>query len=161
MTNRPVRVVMPQAELYREAETAFVTATTYWPFLEPMMVWLPDPQGYARLMAELWRGGRAFVIVEHDVVIDAAKLHELLSCPEPWCGFPYLQVPDPNSEPVLGLGFTKFERKALEVLPDMPERLDGAPWQNVHYITSALHYEAGLTQHRHEPPVRNLKAEEG
>ena len=46
-------------------------------------------EGYARFMAERWREGAAFVVVEHDVVPTVGQVAEIWACPEPLCCYGY------------------------------------------------------------------------
>jgi len=73
-------IVVPYTRLLDETREAVPEAR----FVE-----VEPEQGYRELLAELWRRGEAFTLVEHDVVPTRAQLAELGACPEPWCHYGY------------------------------------------------------------------------
>lgn len=74
--------------------------------------------GYWRLLAALWARAETFVIVEHDVVVDAGTIVELADCGREWCAAPYPYL----SGTIVGLGCTKFAAALIRRVPDAVER---------------------------------------
>ncbi len=147
-------VVMPWAKLYPEAIRALCEE------VDPYLSYVGNSDfSYAELLANLWDDGLTFVIVEHDIVVHPGAMPELIACKELWCGFPYREVPDPASEPVTGLGCTKFDRKLLRSVPNPFANIVLVEWRNVDYTVGSALRAAGFEVHRHEPPVRNLSVE--
>ncbi len=108
-----------------------------------------DDYAYARLVEALW--GESFILVEHDIVVGPDTLRELIDCPEPWCGFPYLE--EPASNPVTGLGCTKLDARLMDVPPwDMTPT-----WGNVDAsLIGRIRDERGNVEHRHGPALDHL-----
>ena len=48
------------------------------------------PGAYWELFKSLWKSGEDFIIVEHDVVVNADTIESFDACPEAWCTAPYL-----------------------------------------------------------------------
>jgi len=105
--------------------------------------------GYYALMAGLWRG-EAFAVIEHDVVIHDGVVPEFVSCPEPWCSFPYSGGYELFTE---GLGCARFSTALLQRLPHLVDDITDRHWSSLDsMIASALH-NAGYKVHVHSPPV--------
>jgi hypothetical protein len=81
--------------------------------------------GYSQLVTELWRRGKGFVIVEHDVAPWCGAVAQLWACPRDWCIFHY---PDGGSLSN-GLGCTKFSDRLVRAYPDLPSVWEGVEWQ--------------------------------
>jgi hypothetical protein len=73
-------IVVPYTRLLDETREAVPEAR----FIE-----IEAEQGYRELLAELWREGEEFTLVEHDVIPTRAQLAELEACSEPWCHYGY------------------------------------------------------------------------
>ena len=107
---------------------------------------------YGELLADLWRGGSGFIVLEHDVVPYEGALEAITCCPEPWCGYSYR----PNggiSSFFCNLGCTKFAAPMVQAVPDA---LDCEhPWTvSDAYLSQAL-TRAGYRPHRHTPDVEH------
>lgn len=119
-----------------------------------------DDGAYWALLAEAWREPGDLLIVEQDVGIRAGVVEELMSCREPWCGFPY----PIGAQLLVCLGCTRFtaELKAWEpdlldaVGDDATGGLPARAWQRLD-VRILDHLRArGYAQHRHEPPVSHF-----
>jgi hypothetical protein len=137
---------MPLAIAYPEAIMALFRAD---PLAEIVSV-AGNPYAYWSVFTSLWREGRPFIIVEHDIVVTAQVLDDLASCGGKWCAFTYHEE---IGEPVSGLGCTKF-------VPTIPLYLEagwGDPiWQNVDTTVAGLLQAAGWRVHEHGPWLRHL-----
>lgn len=93
----------------------------------PRMVKLEQEYSYDLLFRQLWNEGQPFILVEHDIIPWPGALGELWTCPEPWCGFPYILYGEPRSF----LGCTKFDPSRLG---DCPLSGDLTEWQKIDRI---------------------------
>lgn len=118
-----------------------------------------NPSAYWELLAELWRDGENFVIVEHDVEIHEGVIAGFKACREPWCLYPYF---GPTLFDVMtrSLGCTRFSSRLIETRPDLMDQVGGhtdnlaqKDWRRLD--TLVCHYLglAGHEPHVHEPPV--------
>lgn len=46
-------------------------------------------RAYYDLLCELWAAGDSFILVEHDIAVGPATLHELAWCDNDWCACPF------------------------------------------------------------------------
>lgn len=83
---------------------------------------------YWELLASLWEDRRDFILVEHDVVPDAAALADLDGCDRRWCAQPY---PYLYGRMNWGLACTRFTAAAMEAVPDL--------WAQVAAMSDHLH----------------------
>jgi hypothetical protein len=139
-----IRVVMPIAVTYPEAIKALVK----WVAPAEIVNVAHDDHAYWELIVRLWRDGKPFIIVEHDIVIRPDTVSELEQCPQPWCAFPYHEE---IGDPVTGLGCTKITPGgALHYMSPEPV------WQNVDTTVAGALTELGQTVHEHGPWLRHL-----
>lgn len=122
--------------------------------------------GYGELLAQLWREGQGFVLVEHDVVPWPTAVTGLISCPFHWCCFQYpMNTGTPYGEPdCLGksLGLVKFGPHLLLRFPDLWKAWEGVPWWVVDgHLEPALRNAHMVTVHQHLPPVAHVKQQVG
>ncbi len=116
-----------------------------------------DARAYGRLVQRLWAEGDGFILVEQDIVVRPDTIASLIRCPFDWCGYPYLETP--RSEPVTGLGCTKFGAGIIRAFR-RPLEWDPVPvWQNVDVHLAGVLAASGFREHRHAPPVRHLRME--
>lgn len=122
---------------------------------------------YFGLLAEQWRRGSSFVILEQDKVPMPGALRELYDCPEPWCTYPHLMANGneiPITQPTLGC--TKFAAELMTDWPDLIERagrldmgygshhwgrLDMAITAGLMWAVGSCHvHESGRLAHEHQ-----------
>lgn len=53
-----------------------------------------DDHAYWRLLVELWRDGRDFLLCEHDALLAPGAVEALERCPAPWCACASTAHPD-------------------------------------------------------------------
>ena len=149
-----MKVVMPHGgpTVFEEAAIALAGAAPNARFVQ-----MYAPHDYWRFLRDLWRKQESFIIVEHDIVVTPAVIEVLTRCREPWCAFPYLQLP---GEPVTGLGCTKFSRRLMFAI-DPFEGVNDVIWPNVDYELVSRLRAAGYENHVHQPPVRHLNPKAG
>lgn len=124
-----------------------------------------DDYAYGDALAEQWRAGEDFFVVEHDVVPPANALLQLELCPAPYCAFPYAWSTCVGP----ALGCTRFRRELLEDYPTaMEEALQvpsayGKPghWRqiDVYLMRRVLRDKYGLQPHVHMPAATHLNPE--
>lgn len=133
-------------------------AIVYPEAIKSLLTWQPDadlvsvaasPYAYWALFVRLWREGRPFVIVEHDIVIGWETIRNLEDCDSPWCAATYHEAP---GKPVSGLGCTKLVPSEGVPFDTFPEQI----WQNVDTTVAGLLHTAGWTVHEHGPWLRHL-----
>jgi len=83
-----------------------------------------DTEAYFRLLAELWRDGEAFMLVDHDIVPPPDAVQRFAACAEDVCCHPFL---------ILGmwsaaeeLGCTRFSRVLVRKYPNLVDESPGA-----------------------------------
>jgi hypothetical protein len=133
--------------------------------LKPEVHVLTHEQGYAQLVAKLWRDGETFVLVEDDVAPWPGAVTEMLNCSHHWCGHHYAlpgrwDFDGPNA--MWGTcGCCKVSETVMQAAPDLYERWDVHDWHvfDVGFV-AALRHVFGLegtasenTFHVHTPPV--------
>ena len=129
---------------------------------------LDTEHAYAELVAELWRDGKSFVLVEDDIAPWPGAIQSLEACSHFWCGFYYClpgrwDVADEDPETgLLGTnGCVKVAADVMEAAPQLYERWVTHDWRHVDVaMTAALRHVFGLeggpaehTFHVHHPPV--------
>jgi hypothetical protein len=123
---------------------------------------------YAELVAELWRAGETFVIVEDDIAPWPGAIAELEACPHFWCGFHYClpgrwdAESDDQHTALFGTnGCFKVAQEAMQAAPELCERWASHGWRTLDVaLTAALRHVFGLeggpsehTFHVHRPAV--------
>jgi hypothetical protein len=116
---------------------------------------------YFNLLASWWASTEPDVLViEHDIVVDEAAIHDLLDCPYPWCPAWY---PFEGGE-IYGLGCTKFSLPIRQAVPDALEqvgRIDQSPvhppkhWCSMDAWLQGVLMTAGQSPHLHRANVRH------
>lgn len=104
---------------------------------------------YHLVLRKIWSEGRAFCLVEHDVLPWPGALVQLAECSEPWCAFPYLVHGELRSY----LGCVKFDPVRLGALP-LPAELTS--WRRLDLLLQRELLERGHREHRHGPAVSHL-----
>jgi hypothetical protein len=136
--------------------------------LEPEVRVLEGDCAYAELLAELWRDGESFVIVEDDIAPWPGAIESLRDCRRHWCGFHY-PLPgrwdvheDEGDHALLGSnGCFKVTAEVMSAAPKLYERWVTHEWRMLDVaMTAALRHVFGLdgapfeaTFHVHNPPV--------
>lgn len=82
--------------------------------------------GYAALLAEAWRAGRGFVVVEHDVAPWMGAVAQLVGCGRDWCMFRY---PKYGGALTRGLGCAKFSDRLIHDYPDLSDAWQDTDWR--------------------------------
>lgn len=149
-----MRVVVTRVEGYSPASRALATEGVAHELRD-----VRDDDSYSLLLAELWRGGGDFIIVEHDVIPWPGAVAGLIDCPRPWCS---------HRAPVVGgalalstIAFGKFTTTVLDATPDLPERW-GSDWRRLDStIPGGIMEALGESPHEHDPPVAHARTERG
>ena len=142
-----IRVVMPIAVTYPEAIKALVK----WVAPAELVNVTGDDYAYWDLFLRLWREGKPFIIVEHDIVIRPDTVSDLANCGAPWCAYTYHEE---IGEPVTGMGCTKFEPRGRALHTE--DLFHDTIWQNVDTTVAGLLTELGWKVHEHGPWLRHL-----
>jgi len=136
--------------------------------LEPEVRVLEGDCAYAELLAELWRDGESFVIVEDDIAPWPGAVRQMLDCPRYWCGHHYClpgrwDVDENDVERKLWgtTGCYKVADTVMEAAPGLYERWERHDWWHLDVgIYVALRHVLGLDCspieqlfHVHEPAV--------
>lgn len=102
--------------------------------------------GYGEMLAELWRQGHGFLLLEHDIIPAEGAVERLLRCRQPWCTHAY-----PGPQLFMSMGVLKLTASALRKTSDFPPMWAGAHWSNIDgVLIPALHSRLAL--HGHYPP---------
>lgn len=118
---------------------------------------LVDPLGYGDLLADAWKDGSGFILVEDDVAPWPGALAAIAACDCPWCGYDYS----------IGfgrfgmgtLGCVKFSAALVAACPDLWEAWAGVHWHALD--ASVVRAVASVTQrdrfHEHTPAVAHVQ----
>jgi len=128
--------------------------------------------GYGKLVADLWRQGRGFILVEHDIVPWPGALKAMWECSRDWCGYPYLydyHTYEAKSRRRYlrshAIGCVKFSDVLVKGFPELPTERQ---WENHHWqeldgvigraIVHALRNSNIAGWHEHSPPVAHIRS---
>jgi hypothetical protein len=119
------------------------------------LVRMEGPYDYWEHLSRLWKAGRGFVVVEHDMVLHPGAAEGLAICPGDWCAHPYpllgsLQV---------GLGCTKFSAALTARRPRLIDDLVERFWADLDYQINVALVGAGEEVCLHRPAVQHLNEE--
>lgn len=155
-----MRIVVPFTDLKAETRRALL-AHADGHELDFVFVGESDT-AYCELLQAVWAEGKAFAIVEHDIVIGPATIPGFDSCPEPYCAAPYAWTTQVGP----ALGCTRFRTELLDLVPDAMEQVAAMPsnWGaaghhrqlDVFLMRRVLRDRHGLQPHVHLPPVEHL-----
>jgi hypothetical protein len=136
--------------------------------MHPEVHVLHDNHAYAQLVAELWRDGETFAIIEDDIAPWPGAIRHMLDCPRHWCGYHYC-LPgrwDADEEDVERklwgtTGCYKVSAAVMAAAPTLYERWDRHDWWHLDVaIYVALRHVLGLDAspvehmfHVHKPAV--------
>lgn len=73
---------------------------------------------YWELLDDLWRDGKSFITVEHDIVVTETTIDELKVCDHDWCAMPFHYRGDDHA---YALACSKFSRQLITRHPDLME----------------------------------------
>jgi hypothetical protein len=119
-------------------------------------------EAYWEMLHKLWAQGRTFVVVEHDVIVRAGVIDELVNCEHPWCSF---QVPYVGRL-YAGLSCAKFTAALIARYPHALDRIAGLSDEDhppKHWCRIDSHLQAyvlnpgGETMHVHGPPLTHIR----
>jgi len=130
--------------------------------------------GYGKLISDLWRDGRGFILVEHDIVPWPGALQAMWECSQYWCGYPYLYyyhtyAPDARRRFLRShaCGCVKFSDVLVKGWPNLPteknweerhwQDLDGHIGRSIVIAMKELR-PAILGWHEHSPPVAHIRS---
>src|ERR1700677_3494647 len=106
-------VVVPFTEL--RAETAMALTDSGEQFrLRPMA----NDSSYFELFEELWKDGRSFIIIEHDIVVNETTIDELKVCDHDWCAMPFNYR---GEEKAYALACSRFSADLIARVPQLPD----------------------------------------
>jgi hypothetical protein len=118
-------------------------------------------EGYPDFLAERWRIEQdGWVNWEHDVVPWPGAVADLMTCPEPWCGFTYEPWQRVGEGASAYLGLTKFSPAFLAATQGVFE--PGPHWtaerpRNWMHCDGHLWMSTELPFHQHWPCVVNAR----
>ncbi len=142
-------------DLKRETAQAVLD---YWEPRDVVMIRLnkDDPSHYSHWLADIWAQKQDFVLIEQDIVIRADVTESFLSCPEPWCLFPYAWLTEVGP----ALGCSRFRAEFLTQFPDAMRKVlqHNVSWRQMDVVLMrhVLAREYGQQPHVHLPPVEHL-----
>jgi len=114
---------------------------------------LDTNDAYGRMLADLWREGEGFIMLEHDIIPPPGALIRLAMCSEPWCTHAY-----PGPQLFMSIGVTKITADAIRRAPHLYQAWEGQFWGAVDaHMIPALH--AHFPLHGHFPPFRHTRFE--
>ncbi len=156
-----MRVICPFTELEPETRDAIDLTGRQCEYVDVS----GSDDAYWALLAELWKAGREFCIIEHDVVPGRGSLDELEDCPGDWCSFAVAYGTGAHA----GLGCVKFSTRLLGQLPYALERIE-ARCDDTHPPKHWCRLDAWLNEYLrnheqrpciHIPALTHLRDEEG
>lgn len=128
--------------------------------VEFSLVRMEDERHYGRLLADLWKLGRGFTVVEHDVVPWPGALRRLDSCEREWCGYEYPL----GQRGKLGgaLGCVRFSTRLIEAHPNLADAWGSSSWRG---LDGRVQIDVGRASgrehyHVHQPPVAHARRAE-
>lgn len=132
-----------------------------------------DPTAYAELLCDLWEAGDGFLLVEHDVVLNAEALRAAVECTCRWGVAPYLGPTDHKGGRVLltrSLGCTRFSaeligahRDAMVVAAQRADTPSVPPgdWRRLDVRLADVLSELGETPHLHPEVAHHHRYDDG
>lgn len=154
-----MKLVVPYAPGHLRGETLLALAMDGQdPVLEPV----EGDSGYWHLLKRLWRGVEDLVIVEHDIVVRAGCIAELVECDQAWCAFGYPYI---GYGLWAGLGCVKFSAQCQRKVENLLDRVSSASPDRQHpprhwcRLDSHIRRELltfRIKQHIHRPAVDHL-----
>ena len=151
-----MRVVMPYTDVHPLADEALRRIE---PDAERVDVG-QSTTAYWELMCRLWADGETFLLVEHDIEVNALAMYVHHVCREWWCVAPYI-ISGPKTADC-SLGCTKFRSELLEAEPDLIDAIAGATpgvglvrcdWRRLDAEISGGLRARGYEPHVHRRPV--------
>lgn len=114
-----------------------------------------DHFGYANILAEYWRKGHSFAVIEPDIVVRPDVIATILHCDCGYGAYPYAWTT--NVGPALGC--TWFRKEFLKAYPDAMEEVvkRQISWRQVDVVLMrhVLARMYGIQPHVHLPPVEH------
>lgn len=124
-----MRVVVAYCSLHPETKAAVEAALREG----DEVVWADTSASdiaYYELLADQWREGKTFVLLEQDKLPKPGALRELYDCPEPWCTYPVPMAHNGQPASFVTLSCTKF---AAELMLDWPDTIERAGQRDYGY----------------------------
>lgn len=133
--------------------------------LDAVFVDTSGPTAYWDLLAERWRQGKTFIVLEQDKVPEPGLLQQLWDCSRGWCSVSTPMRETIDSAPYPSLSCTKFGAALMARYPRLLEwvgELDlgygKKEWSRLDLGISALlqthwgppHWHDGVVEHLHE-----------
>jgi hypothetical protein len=107
---------------------------------------------YAEMLAEEWRKGCGFVLVERDIVPWVGAIQQLVDCGGDWCAFRYAF----RGSTVRSLGLVKFSGQLVRLHPDLAEDWDGKPLEELEgAMLGSINQVTPVC--KHGPPVGRVR----
>ena len=75
---------------------------------------------YYQLLRDLWKDGKAFITIEHDIVVNETTIDELKVCDQDWCAMPFPYRDDPKA---FSLACTRFSAALIRRHPDLMDEV--------------------------------------
>lgn len=152
-----MKVVLPYVEVAPGVRDAL--KATGWTWNE---VYVGDTdESYHVLIAQLWEKRRAFIVVEHDVIVREDTFDVLANCDNDWCAFPIPYLTGLYA----GMACVKFSERMIKALPDALARAalrvipDHPPrhWCVLDNGLRTILLEQGFSQCEHFPPLGHYR----
>jgi hypothetical protein len=110
---------------------------------------------YSELLADLWEEGESVLMLEHDVVPYEDSIADIAYCPEPWCGYAYVDGGGFRKD-ASNLGCTKLSAELIAATVEFGAAERGErDWRNCDSRMSRCAYVQKLRPHRHYPNVEH------
>lgn len=142
-----MRIVSPYVSEFPEATAALPTGT------ERVQIAADDPEGYWRLLRDLWQSGDDFLLIEQDMVLPSGAVEQFAACPREWCGLPYFM----HEGWGCWHGVIRYRASLTQRFPDLPDAIQMRHWQSLDSAWLNHLRAGGLNEaHWHWPTARHL-----
>ena len=123
---------------------------------KPQFIQMTDDDAYWRMFCDIWEKRTPVLIIEHDIIPWPGAVQEIINCPCHWCSNTYKMRGGFGINHAFG--FTKFDEKFMEDLPDVWTQVESTNWKHLDAQLCEIAKREGLTPHPHRPPVTHLKS---
>lgn len=135
-------ILVPYTTLYTDTIEALPDA---------FFVRVKGEHGYRLLLAEMWRRGQPFTLVEHDVAPRLGQIEQLEDCSEPWCHYGYCPG---DWTPTFGC--VRFSAELIAGTPGIFED-ESWPWGQLDAKFQVEARRLGWEPHWHYPHVLHTR----